>query len=519
MDIKAVLSGKDAGYLADLVIKLLNNLDETQRLDFIGKYIDAGLALECYAKDDKGLLNGDDILSQVEDFCMECLDGAYFVDAEYDDYYDSYNEEEFEESDWAVAFANYLRLAVMYARNGDDPTAYDIFTRIFDCLHNCEYDYEMLGTENPIDYINVDMSDAFDVFFKVILKVKESNFKAYDKIFSVWSDFEYYCTPLLVNSLVDLKTATDVVVSKIKNDSNFSSGEKLFLMLEKLFIQNNEPFNKLEVSKKLLNHHDNFSYYVACGYYEQNLWENAINTAKNYMEKVTGDVGVKLKAVLTDAYEENDQPEKAYENSLSMFYGQASYQLYKRTRLLAAKVTSTESFFELAEDYLIKSEQYSAKTIYREILSFEGKIKELIIFSENETNNYNLLKYAAKSLVYRALKDKPDLSSNLCEYINQIIVLKPDGIIDMLPCKDDDKNMSYILLAAIGILKKQVQFHIDAAKRSRYAKAAYYCGVAADIYDLLGQDSDRKAYILLLMDQNRRRPAFKDEMNRKFGKS
>ena len=34
-----------------------------------------------------------------------------------------------------------------------------------------------------------------------------------------------------------------------------------------------------------------------------------------------------------------------------------------------------------------------------------------------------------------------------------------------------------LLQSAINILKEIVQFHIDAAKRERYATAAYYCSL------------------------------------------
>lgn len=73
MNIKTALSEKSVDYLADLVIKLLDGLEETQRLDFIGKYIGAGLVLEALAKDDEQLLNQEDIICQVDDFCIDCL--------------------------------------------------------------------------------------------------------------------------------------------------------------------------------------------------------------------------------------------------------------------------------------------------------------------------------------------------------------------------------------------------------------------------------------------------------------
>lgn len=197
MNIKTALSEKSVDYLADLVIKLLDGLDESQRLDFIGKYIGAELFLEALAKDDEQLLNQEDIICQVDDFCIDCLNEAYYVEAEYDDYLDDYDEDAFTDSEWSNGFAEYLRLAVIYARSGNNATAYEIFSRIFSCLHNCEEDEELLGTESPLDYIDIDKNDTFEVFFTTIAKVEEDVLNRYDRMFAIWSLFKRYCEPLL----------------------------------------------------------------------------------------------------------------------------------------------------------------------------------------------------------------------------------------------------------------------------------------------------------------------------------
>lgn len=61
--------------------------------------------------------------------------------------------------------------------------------------------------------------------------------------------------------------------------------------------------------------------------------------------------------------------------------------------------------------------------------------------------------------------------------------------------------------------------YIDAATRSRYAKAAYYLGVVVDIYDFLGKVDEGDAYVASLMIQNSRRPALKDEVKKKLEKT
>ena len=82
--------------------------------------------------------------------------------------------------------------------------------------------------------------------------------------------------------------------------------------------------------------------------------------------------------------------------------------------------------------------------------------------------------------------------------------------------RDAERKADY-LVHAINILKEMVQFHIDAAKRSRYARAAYYCAVARDIYYYLGKEEEFADYYDGIIAENNRRPALKDEMKRKVG--
>jgi len=282
MDIKKALLEKDKDCLAELIVALLDGLEENQRLDFIGKHIDAGVALETLAVKDQGVLSRENTVRQVEDFCAECLDGDYYVEAEYDHYSDSYDEEEYENSEWATRFTEYLRLAVIYARNGDCPTAFTMFKVIFDCIHKCDQDYELLGTASPLDYIDIDTADVFDVYFFTMCQVAESAFEAYENMFAIWTRYKQYCEPLLCKYIIDLSIATEVVARRIEEAHDFSESEKLFLKLEELFIQRNEPFDKLSIARRLLSRHDNFSYYAACGYAEINQWEDAIHTISEY---------------------------------------------------------------------------------------------------------------------------------------------------------------------------------------------------------------------------------------------
>jgi hypothetical protein len=44
------------------------------------------------------------------------------------------------------------------------------------------------------------------------------------------------------------------------------------------------------------------------------------------------------------------------------------------------------------------------------------------------------------------------------------------------------------VISSIDILKEMVQFHIDAAQRNRYARAAYYCSIIKNIYTCMNMN-------------------------------
>ena len=61
-----------------------------------------------------------------------------------------------------------------------------------------------------------------------------------------------------------------------------------------------------------------------------------------------------------------------------------------------------------------------------------------------------------------------------------------------------------------------VQFHINAAQRSRYVRAAYYCAVIKDLCIYKDEQDEINLYYGKILIENNRRPALKDEMKRKM---
>ena len=93
-----------------------------------------------------------------------------------------------------------------------------------------------------------------------------------------------------------------------------------------------------------------------------------------------------------------------------------------------------------------------------------------------------------------------------------------NGIIGM-PNRDISMDeRSELLLSGVVLLKEIATFHIDAATRSRYSKAAYYMCVMRDIYKYLKREDEFRSYFRDIIAQNSRRPALRDEMSIVYGK-
>ncbi|QAT40655.1 hypothetical protein [Clostridium sp. JN-9] len=124
------------------------------------------------------------------------------------------------------------------------------------------------------------------------------------------------------------------------------------------------------------------------------------------------------------------------------------------------------------------------------------------------------MKYGARALVYRALKDEKAEPANLKEFMKDIEDENIEGIVDLKRLQEDNSKREFYLRTAINFLKEMVSFHIEAAKRTRYEKAAYYCSVIKDTLTLLKQSEEFNTYYDNLINVNRRRPALKDEMKK-----
>jgi len=221
---------------------------------------------------------------------------------------------------------------------------------------------------------------------------------------------------------------------------------------------------------------------------------------------------------MVDCYESLSMFNEAYDVAVQMFINHNSHELYLRARSYAIKIDNLKTFVDNMEKYIKSQKSYDSTFTLLRILSFEGHTLELIdtALKSDGYSRHDYLKYTSKSLTYRALRSENIILSDLKEFLMSIEDNKIPGIVDMIKTSEDTEDEQFLLNSAIEILKQMVQFHINAAQRSRYARAAYYCAVIKDIYTYKNEQDEFNQYYGKIFIENNRKTALKDEMKKKI---
>ena len=512
-------------YLIELIFHLMDRLDEKERIEFISKHISAEIALEAAGYNDSS-----SFLRKVSDFCKDCLNGDYYIEPEYDDYYNDECYDNMDESEWAEKFTEYLKLAIMYSRNNDYEVSYQAFDKLLDCLHEAEVDEELLGTAEPTDYIDVDWNEVFEQYYGSMKNQVTNKEQFTEKALEIWLNFGERCTEAVLKNIDDLNLIEKSIRKMIADhEDEWPLQHMLYELLRSCYSTLGEEFNELAIAGSLTSFNSNFLNDVAGAYMKREAWEDTIDVIKEALQKVTeGPVIASLNTKLVDSYEKLGMYGQAFEVAAKMFcsgsniyYPNTSHDLYKRARFFAQKLDNINSFVDSMETYIRLNKRYDSLQTLLTILSFEGRTEKLIetALKSDGYSRHDYLKYTSKSLIYRAVGHEQVCLPDLKEYIESIESSKIPGIVDMVRLSEDSEKKEYLLNNAVKILKIMVQFHIDAATRSRYQRAAYYCAVIKDIHTYIGKKNEFIEYYGDIIRENNRRPALKDEMKKKIGYS
>ena len=504
----------DKEKLAGLVVDLLNRLDETEKIQFISKNIDAKLAIESANK--KGEL---EFLEEVKDFYKSCLEGKYYIEVYYDDYLDNYDDVNFEDSEWVQKFTEYFNTVLLYSRSKNYDVAFEVFELLLNCIYKASFDEEILGTENPEYYIDINWEDVFDEYYTCIINCIKDKKESIDKCFEEWLNFGEKCEKAMLSHINDISILEEIIREKIELYDEWSKQQLIFELLKNFYERYEKGYNRIELAKSFFKYNVNFYYDIVKAYFELERWKESIELTEEALNKIKiQSIRVELQNMLITSLEKLNDFQGAFCAAKNLFYEDTTYKNYKKAHYFAEKINNLESFMGDSKKRLRVMKSYGSTWIFIKILSYEGKVDELLKVVEKSSgyDKYYYLKYTCRSLLYRLFYDTKLSYENLNDFILKTDEYDAEGIEDMLVLNGDINKKDFYIDEATKILKEMVSFHIDAAKRSRYAKAAYYCSIIKEIFSFLDKEDEFKDYYDGIIRENNRRPALKDEMRKKI---
>ncbi|MDR1135480.1 MAG: hypothetical protein LBL49_04785 [Clostridiales Family XIII bacterium] len=536
--IKEKLSNMPTRRLVETVLAALGKMDKEEQLSFVARHIDAGVILAHFGEDEP-----DEFLDKVEEFCKCCLEGdyhsseydieAYFSQMEeyYSDYSDNWDYDEYyAHTEWVEIFQKLFEMTKMYIQSGDVETGCEAGARLLSCLNELEADKDFLGTNEPRMYILINWGEYFAAYYSALFGYYEPE-KAVKLAIRYRRDFGKVCTEGFLNNVRDVELAEDYILAEIRREGDWELQRQWFELLTQLYVRLDVQFDKASKARELIARNKYFYLFLIEGLYEREDWRLAVETAIIALSQIPIDgldsearrtkltrseIRAHIHKMLAGAYEKLGDFTQAFGIAQNMFFESPSFTHYKYARELAGKGADVPTFFAFAEgNAKIKSNvnMYgSTPGLLQAIYSYEGKTKNLLdmVSLGKASQNYYERKYVALSLIYRALSDEDGLGAKLAEYLESNS--SQDGVNDMLKYDISPKQQAELLLNAADLLRGIIEFHIEAANRSRYAKAAYYMCVLRDIFSFLDLNEEFNEYYDDVMEVNRRRPALRDEM-------
>jgi hypothetical protein len=519
-------------------------MGETEQINFIARHIDAKLSLSRLANDEPVAF-----LNAVDAFCLDCKNRLYYSDEDdvaeyysenrysngyYDDDWDY--DEYYKNSEWAKIFSRMFMVSMMYMRSGDIATGYESCARLLSCFTESVDGGQYFGADEPDTYIDVDWLELFQLFYSVMFRYHADVERAIETAFRYFVYFGERCMEGFLEYVKDIDIAERYIISGIKNTDDWGAQCSYFNLLESLCSHLGMGFDKVSKAKILLETNVYFFLQVVEGLSDQGNWHAVVDTAShaltmiqtpqitstygdihnNYQRTVQQQIRAAIQTKLADAYGKLENYEQEFGILFQMFHEKPGYELYIRARFIAEKIMGVPAYLEKIEAELAgkprENAAYGLRSLLLNIYSYEGEAKKMLAMVQSPDNGHSYYdrKYAALSLIYRALEGVGEVGPSIPEYLAN--AAGQDGIIGMANRGCSMTERRELLISGADLLKDMVAFHIDAAKRSRYAKAAYYMCVIRDVYSYIQGEDEFRSYLSYIMAQNSRRHALRDEM-------
>ncbi len=324
-----------------------------------------------------------------------------------------------------------------------------------------------------------------------------------------------------MNYFTDINLIEEAIRYKINECSEcWTMQHELYELLKSFYIKNNKVFDEIMMAESMLSYSKNFTYDVVQGYISNQKWNTAVGIILPALKGIDNErILEALNISLIDCYEKLTQYDKGLEVATELFKRYPKkHAYYLKARNFADKIKRLDYFVKEMTAFAKTCDGYYSTEILLRILSSDGCINDMINFAIN-TDGYrrhDYMKYTFKSLIYRALRgrDRENIPVVLKELIGGLEHDKIPGITDMVDGFQSLESERDLLQSAITILKDIIQFHIAAAQRTRYARAAYYCSLVQGIYIFLNEKEEFEYYYGTILVGNKRRPALRDEMKK-----
>lgn len=360
MIIEERLAKMTAAKLIEIVLAALETMDEETQIDFIAEHIDAQISLVKIGGGDK-----ESFLNEVNDFCNDCLNNAYYSDESdieeyfstnhYNNYYydDDWDYDEYySHMEWPAIFMRLFKLALLFIRSGDIKTGYEANARLLACLSEMTADAGFLGTDDPKRYIDVDWDELFTLQYNALFLYHTDSEQAVRHAFRWWKEFGETCTEGFLSNVKDSILAERIILNEMSGVHDWAFQCLCFKLLEQLYQRLCIDFNKTSKAMSLIDLNVNFYLFAVEGLCENRQWKEVINTADTALERIpipssdTYDMNknhiqkkirTAIRTKLIEAYENLSDFTKAFKTAESMFKESPSFELYKRARELYSR--------------------------------------------------------------------------------------------------------------------------------------------------------------------------------------
>ena len=263
---------------------------------------------------------------------------------------------------------------MVHSRNKNYDTSYIAFDRLLGCLHEAEFDEEILGTANPMDYIEIDWNEVFEEYYISIKNQISGKAQVASKAVEVWMSFPEICTDIILKNFNDIEYIEQSIRKYIaENLECWFIQHQLYELLKSFYQKLGLEFNEITITKSLVCYNPNFLNDLGQGYINSEMWEEAVQTIKDALKEVSDRRIVSaLNKKMVGCFENLNMFSEAYDVAVKMFIDHNSHELYLRARSLAMKISGSNTFVDSMVKYIQSDNRYDSISTLLIIFSFEG---------------------------------------------------------------------------------------------------------------------------------------------------